>query len=329
MCYNRLFSTTFEAVVLISPGRYRLTCKSSRKLVIVEEAGFTVRGLPITFRSISSLTWVNVSRLSFGVPEEAVHSAFEPYGTIKLIKSEQYAHLYTGVRHLLMDIHADICTRLWIAGHYCVVHYKGQKKICFSCSKEGHTSAVCPSKLATLASSSNNVTGLPVNVGASTATADLRVAKAHAFVAEVSVQLAHQNDITVHPVATSVPTESGISSSGMMVNASSSSLTAGSGTSLMAGAGVMAHTCTVNSRAGPISSVLEDTISKDDSSIINSSLTIVADVTEVVNSLVLNIENVESSPPLDARSDGSSSSSDECFFSSSNQTAQAIVPFVS
>ncbi len=60
---------------------------------------------------------------------------------------------------------------------------------------------------------------------------------------------------------------------------------------------------------------MEDTISKDDSSVINSSLTIVADVTEVVNSLVLNIENVESSPPLDARSDGSSSSSDESVFS--------------
>ncbi len=215
-----------------------------------------------------------------------------------------------------------ISTRLQIAGHYCVFHYKGQKKICFSCSKEGQTSAVCPSKLASSASTSNNVTGLLVNVGASTATTDLRVAEAHAFVAEVSVQLVRQNDITVHPVATSVPTESGISSSAMMVHASFSSLPAGTGTSFMA------HTCTVNSRAGPISSVLEDTISKDDSSV-NSSLTIVANVTEVVNSLVLNIENVESSLPLDARSDGSLSSSDECFFSSSNHTAQAIVPFVS
>ena len=225
------YTSIFEAVVLISSGRYRVTYKSSQKLAIVEEGSFTVRGLPISFRSISSLTWVNVSRLSFGVPEEAVRSAFEPYGTIK---SEQYPHLYTGVRHLL------ICLR--IAGHYCVVHYKGQKKICFSCSKEGHTSAVCPSKLATSASSSNNVAGLPVNVGASTTTADLRVAEAHAFVAEVSAQLARQNDVTVHPVDKSVPTESGISSSAMTVHASSSSLAAGTGSALMASAGVVAHT---------------------------------------------------------------------------------------
>ncbi len=311
------YLSTFEAVVLISPGRYRVTCKSSRKLAIVEEAGFTVRGLPITFRSISSLTWVNVSRLSFGVPEEAVCSAFEPYGTIRLIKSEQYAHLYTGVRHLLMDIRADIPARLRISGHYCVVHYKGQKKICFSCSKEGHTSAVCPTKLATSASSTNNVTGLPVNVGASTATADLRVVEAHAFVAEVSAQLARQNTGTdsVVPVATSVPTESGIMSSAMTVHASSSSLASGTETPLMAGTAVMAPTCTVNSGAGPVSSILEDALSKDDTSVINRSLTIVADVTDVVNTLVLNIENVESSPPLDARSDGSLSSLDESIFS--------------
>ncbi len=308
------YTSIFEAVVLISPGRYRVTCKSSRKLAILEEASFTVRGLPISFKSISSLTWVNVSRLSFGVPEEAVRLAFEPYGSIKLIKSEQYAQLYTGVRHLLMDICADIPARLRIAGHYCVVHYKGQKKLCFSCGKEGHTSAVCPSKLATSASSSNTVTSLPVNAGASTATADLRVVEAHAFVAEVSAQLARQNDRTDLPVAISVPTESGISSSAVTVLASSSSLAVGTGSSLMAGAGV-AHTCTVNSRAGPISSVLEESISPDDSSATNSSLSIVADVTEVVNSLVFNIENVESSPPLEARSDGSSSSSDESIFS--------------
>ena len=41
------YTSIFEAVVLISPGRYRVTCKSSRKLAIVEEASFTVRGLPI------------------------------------------------------------------------------------------------------------------------------------------------------------------------------------------------------------------------------------------------------------------------------------------
>ena len=148
---------------------------------------------------------------------------------------------------------------------------KGQKTLCFSCSKEGHTSAVCPSKIAARVPSSNSVARDPVNVGASTAMADLWVSESQAFVAEVSVQLACQTAITIpslsipsvsssmdvashfastseipgHLIATSVPTESGITSSAMSVRASSSSLASCTGTSLAA-------TCTVNSIAGPI-----------------------------------------------------------------------------
>ena len=169
------FNCVFEAVVLLSPGRYRVTCKSSRKLEIFVSTGFLVRGTPVEFKPLSTFKWVNISRLSYGIPEEAVRQALAPYGNIRLFKLEQYSNVYTGVRQVLMEILKDIPARLQVAGHHCVVHYKGQKRICFSCGKEGHFSSKCPCKSSLPAVSSTVVppviSSTPVNVGASTSTA--------------------------------------------------------------------------------------------------------------------------------------------------------------
>ena len=59
------FSDCIEAIVRIFPGRFRVTCKISRKLEIIENMDFTVRDFPGTFQSVSSAKWVNVTRLSF------------------------------------------------------------------------------------------------------------------------------------------------------------------------------------------------------------------------------------------------------------------------
>lgn len=140
------FSSTFEAFVLMAPGRFRVTCKSARKLEIVENTGYFVRGLPVHFHPVSTCKWVNISRLSYGVPDVALSEALSPYGNIRLHKSEQYASVYTGVRNVLMEIKADIPMRLRISGHWCNVFYKGQKRLCFTCQQEGHFSNKCPQK---------------------------------------------------------------------------------------------------------------------------------------------------------------------------------------
>ena len=60
------------------------------------------------------------------------------------MSSEVYSNIYTGVRHVLMDISQAIPFCLRIAGHWCFVHYKGQKRVCFACGQEGHNRRNCP-----------------------------------------------------------------------------------------------------------------------------------------------------------------------------------------
>ncbi len=90
------FSDLFEAFVLIAPGRI-----SSRKLEIAKHFGFMVLGLPVEFVPVSTFRWVNITCLSYGVPDEDIREALRPYGRIKLIKHEQYQGVYTGVRNCL------------------------------------------------------------------------------------------------------------------------------------------------------------------------------------------------------------------------------------
>ena len=111
-----------------------------------EAAGCLVRGHPVQYQPITTYKWLNLSRLSYGVPEDDIRRAVAPYGDIRVFKLEQYANIYTGVRHVLMDIRVDIPMRIRIAGQNCVVHYKGQKRPCFSCGQVGHFTDKCPSK---------------------------------------------------------------------------------------------------------------------------------------------------------------------------------------
>ena len=143
------FFDTFEAFVYIAPGRFRVTCKSTRKLAAVESATYFIRGHPVTFQAVSQYKWVNITRLSYGVPDDAIRAVLSAYGTIKLIKSETYATMYTGIRNVLMEIKTEIPSRLRIANHWCALYYKGQVRKCFIRGQEGHFSRRCPEKSST------------------------------------------------------------------------------------------------------------------------------------------------------------------------------------
>ena len=86
----------------MAPGRFRVTFKSTRKMDVALNTGLFVRRFPIEFKSVSPYRWVNIIRLSYGIPDVAIQEVLSSYGRIRQVKSEVYSNTYIGVRHVLM-----------------------------------------------------------------------------------------------------------------------------------------------------------------------------------------------------------------------------------
>jgi hypothetical protein len=62
---------------------------------------------------------VNITRLSYGIPNETIADALTPYGKVIQIKMDSFHGVYVGVRQVLMELSKPIPSRLTIAAHSC------------------------------------------------------------------------------------------------------------------------------------------------------------------------------------------------------------------
>ena len=167
------FEALFEAFVLLSPRKVRVTCRNARALEDVSHLGLSFRDSPVTFHPCRSAKWVNITRLSYGVPNEAIITALSPFGKIHNIKMDTYKGVYVGVRNVLIDISTPIPSALKIADHWCNLFYPGQTSTCFACRKVGHSRANCPETRDPLAPAVDAVAGVDPPILLSPARDDL------------------------------------------------------------------------------------------------------------------------------------------------------------
>ena len=120
---SRDFETLFEAFVLLSPRKVRITCRSPRALEEVIHLGLAFRNSPVIFHPCRTAKWVNITRLSYGVPQEAISAALQPYGKVLNVKMDTYKGVYVGVRNALMEVTTPIPSSLKIAEHWVNVSY--------------------------------------------------------------------------------------------------------------------------------------------------------------------------------------------------------------
>ncbi|CAB3986639.1 Transposon TX1 uncharacterized 149 kDa [Paramuricea clavata] len=138
------FPTLFEAFVLLSPRKVRITCRTALNMEEVCHFGLTFRDVRLKFNPVRTAKWVNITRLSYGIPNEVIADALKPYGKIIQIKMDSFHGVYVGVRQVLMELCKPIPSRLIIAAHSCNCFYVGQAQTCFSCHQTGHMTKDCP-----------------------------------------------------------------------------------------------------------------------------------------------------------------------------------------
>ena len=108
--------------------------------------GLTFRDVRLTFNSVRTAKWVNITRLSYGIPNEAIADALKPCGKVIQIKMDSFHGVYVGVRQVLMELSKPIPSRLTIAAHSCNCFYVGQAQTCFSCHQTGHMAKDRPNR---------------------------------------------------------------------------------------------------------------------------------------------------------------------------------------
>ncbi|CAB3984649.1 zinc finger CCHC domain-containing 3-like [Paramuricea clavata] len=106
--------------------------------------GLTFRDVRLTFNPVRTAKWVNITRLSYGIPNETIADALNPYGKVIQIKMDSFHGVYVWVRQVLMELSKPIPSRLTIAAHSCNCFYVGQVQTCFSCHQTGHMTKDCP-----------------------------------------------------------------------------------------------------------------------------------------------------------------------------------------
>ena len=141
------FPKLFEAFVLLSPRKVRITCRTALNMEEVCHLWLTFRDVRVTFNPVRTAKWVNITRLSYGIPNEAIADALKPYGKVIQIKMDSFhgVYMYVGVPQVLMELSKSIPSRLTIAAHSCNCFYVGsQAQTCFSWHETGHMTKDCP-----------------------------------------------------------------------------------------------------------------------------------------------------------------------------------------
>ena len=109
-------------------------------------SGLTFRTHLIAFKPAANTQWVKLTRVRYGITENAIKSQLSDFGTVLKIRHEKIRGIGISVYSVKIDLKKPIPSRITIAQSPVNVFYRGQVQQCFRCEQTGHLSWNCPLK---------------------------------------------------------------------------------------------------------------------------------------------------------------------------------------
>jgi hypothetical protein len=77
----------------------------------VRHLGITFADVRLQFNPVRTDKWVNIRRLSYGIPYKGIADALKPYGKVIQINMDSFYGVYVGVLQVLMELSKSIPSR--------------------------------------------------------------------------------------------------------------------------------------------------------------------------------------------------------------------------
>ena len=125
-------------------------------------SGLTYRTHLIVFKPASNTQWVKLTRVRYGITENAIKSKMSNFGTVLKIRQEKIRGIGISTYSVKIELQKPIPSRISVAQSPVNVFYRGQISQCFKCEQTGHLARNCPMKKSTSAT----VSSVPVTTSA-------------------------------------------------------------------------------------------------------------------------------------------------------------------
>ena len=153
--------TRIENIMQTGHNTFIVHCYTRDHAEWLSVSGLTFRTHLIVFKPAANTQWVKLTRVRYGITENAIKSRLTDFGQVLKIRQEKIRGIGISAYTVKIDLKKPIPSRISIAQSPVNVFYRGQVPQCFRCEQTGHLSRHCPRKKSSVPVTSTVTTSVP------------------------------------------------------------------------------------------------------------------------------------------------------------------------